>query len=154
VDGRGGPLARRDRDTREAIGQVSDEFAPERVTAAWAESLAAPVWAGRPVWVHADLSPGNLLTEDGRLTAVIDFSCLGVADPACELLVAWNLFEGESRAAFRAAMDVDDDTWLRGRGWALLVALIQLPYYLHTNPVLVAGARRVIREVLADAVSM
>jgi aminoglycoside phosphotransferase (APT) family kinase protein len=147
--GRGGPLAARDRATRQAIAQVSDEFAPDQVTAAWEESLAVPTWSGPPVWVHGDLSPGNLLVKDGRLTAVIDFSCLGVADPACESMVAWNLFEGESRTAFRAAMDVDDDTWLRGRGWALSVALIQLPYYRHTNPVMVAGARRVIREVLA-----
>ena len=43
--GRGAPLATRDRDTRQAIRQVSDEFAPERVTAAWEESLAAPVCA-------------------------------------------------------------------------------------------------------------
>jgi aminoglycoside phosphotransferase (APT) family kinase protein len=149
--GRGSPLATRDGDTRQAIGQVSAEFAPERVTAAWEESLAAPAWPGRPVWVHGDLSPGNLLVTHGRLSAVIDFSCLGVADPACDLLAAWNLFARDSRSAFRAALDVDDDTWLRGRGWALSVALLQLPYYLHTNPVMVAGARRVIGEVLADA---
>jgi aminoglycoside phosphotransferase (APT) family kinase protein len=144
---RGQPLAALDGDTRRAIAQVSDEFDPERVTFAWETSLSAPVFDGRPVWVHGDLSPGNLLVTGGELSAVIDFSCLGVGDPACELLVAWNLFDGRSREAFREAMGVDDDMWLRGRGWALLVALIQLPYYLHTNPVMVAGARRVIREV-------
>jgi hypothetical protein len=29
-------------------------------------------------------------------------------------------------------------TWARGRGWALSVALIQLPYDKHTNPALAA----------------
>jgi hypothetical protein len=37
-----------------------------------------------------------------------------------------------------------------GRGFALSKALIQLPYYHQTNPVLAASARYVIGEVLAD----
>jgi aminoglycoside phosphotransferase (APT) family kinase protein len=120
------------------------------VTAAWEESLAAPVWPGEPVWIHGDLSPGNVLVGRGRVSAVIDFACLGVGDPACDLLVAWNLFTGESREMFRAESAVDEATWLRGRGWALSVALMQLPYYVHTNPPLAANARHVIAEVLAD----
>ena len=67
-----------------------------------------------------DLSrPGNLLVAGGRLGAVIDFGCLGVGDPACELAAAWALFSGESRDVFRAALAVDDATWARGRGHAL-----------------------------------
>jgi aminoglycoside phosphotransferase (APT) family kinase protein len=50
----------------------------------------------------------------------------------------------------RAALAVDDATWARGRGWALSVGLIALPYYLSTNPVLVGIARRAIAEALAD----
>ena len=38
----------------------------------------------------------------------------------------------------------------RGRGWALSVGLIALPYYLSTNPVLAGIARRAIDEALAD----
>ena len=49
-----------------------------------------------------------------------------------------------------AALRVDDATWARGRGWALSVALIALPYYLNTNPVMVRYARRVIDAVFAD----
>jgi aminoglycoside phosphotransferase (APT) family kinase protein len=147
---RGVPLALRDAATREAIAAAGSEVDARAVTAAWAESLAAPAWDGPPVWIHGDLAPGNLLVTEGRLSAVIDFACAGVGDPACDLLVAWNLFAGQSRAAFRAEMQVDDATWLRGRGWALSVALLQLPYYLHTNPVLVASSRHVISEVLAD----
>jgi aminoglycoside phosphotransferase (APT) family kinase protein len=147
--GRGGPLIERDSDTRAAIAALDGEVDIDAVTAAWEESLAAPAWSGPSVWVHGDLAPGNLLVARGRLSAVIDFSCLTVGDPACDLQAAWNLFTGESRAAFRAEMAVDDDTWVRGRGWALSVALIQLPYYLHTNPRLVANSRHVIREVAA-----
>jgi aminoglycoside phosphotransferase (APT) family kinase protein len=148
--GRGVPLAWRDRVTREAIAALAGEIDTDAAAAAWDESLAAPAWSGKPVWIHGDLAPGNLLVAQGRLSAVIDFACLGVADPACDLQIAWNLFSGESRAAFRAELGVDEDSWRRGRGWALSVALIQLPYYLHTNPALVASSRHVIGEVLAD----
>jgi aminoglycoside phosphotransferase (APT) family kinase protein len=81
---------------------------------------------------------------------VIDFAALAVGDPACDLQPAWNLLSGESRAAFHSHSHVDDATWLRGRGWALSVALIALPYYLTTNPVIVADSRQVVAEVLAD----
>ena len=64
--------------------------------------------------MHGDLLPGNLLVLDGRLSAVIDFGGLNVGDPACDLQAAWNLFEGDSRARYRAELQVDDASWLRG----------------------------------------
>lgn len=114
---------------------------------------AAPAWDRPPVWVHGDLGAqgaGNLLAVDGRLSAVIDFGTLGVGDPACELIVAWSLYEGAARDAFRAELSVDAATWARGRGWALSVALVALPYSQDTNPVIAAGSRNVIETVLAD----
>lgn len=54
-----------------------------------------------------------------------------------------------ARDTFRDAVDVDDATWMRGRGWALSMALIQLPYYRTTNPIISANARYVINEILA-----
>jgi aminoglycoside phosphotransferase (APT) family kinase protein len=120
------------------------------VTAAWDEALGAPEWSGPPVWLHADLMPGNLLVAEGRLSAVIDFGTLGVGDPSCDLIPAWNLLTADTREVFRAGLDVDDATWARGRGKALSMALIQLPYYWDTNPGMAANARYVIREVLTD----
>jgi aminoglycoside phosphotransferase (APT) family kinase protein len=61
---------------------------------------------------------------------------------------AWNLLPGSARDRFRDAVDVDDATWSRGRGWALAMAIIQLPYYRYTNPIISANARHVIREIL------
>jgi aminoglycoside phosphotransferase (APT) family kinase protein len=66
-------------------------------------------------------------------------------------MIGWNLFTAETRGVFRAVLAVDDATWERGRGWALSQALIFIPYYLDTNPVGVAIARRTINEVLADS---
>ena len=145
--GRGEPLARRDSRTREAI-QALGGLDTKAVTSAWDAALEAPEWQGPPVWIHGDLLPGNLLAIKGRLTAVIDFGGLGVSDPACDLMVAWTLFSGESRDVFRAALSVDDATWARGRGWALFWALISIPNYVNTNPAGVRYAWQTIDEIL------
>jgi aminoglycoside phosphotransferase (APT) family kinase protein len=148
--GRGVPLARRDADTRTAIDALAGMVDTDAVTAVWDAALRAPEWPGPPVWLHSDLAPGNLLIVDGRLSAVIDFAGVGVGDPAGDLPVAWNLLPAEARDVLHATLQVDDATWERGRGWALSIALIQLPYYHRTNPVLAAGARHTIAEILAD----
>jgi aminoglycoside phosphotransferase (APT) family kinase protein len=122
----------------------------EAATAAWEAALRASAWHRPPVWIHGDLSSGNPLTVRGRLSGVIDFGGLGVGDPACDLIVAWNLFSAETRDVFRAALQVDEATWARGRGGALSVSLINLPYCESTNPAIVASATHTIDEVLAD----
>jgi aminoglycoside phosphotransferase (APT) family kinase protein len=147
---RGVPLAMRDTPTRAAIADLGGTLDAAAVTAAWEAALQAPTWPGPHVWIHGDLQSGNLLAVQGGLSAVIDFGCLGVGDPACDLIVAWNLLSAETRDVFRAALPVDNATWARGRGWALSVGLIALPYYQSTNPVLAGIARYAIDEVLAD----
>jgi aminoglycoside phosphotransferase (APT) family kinase protein len=151
---RGEPLARRDEATRAAIASLAREIDADAVTAAWEAALQAPEWERLPVWVHGDLDSRNVLVERGRLCAVIDFGCLGVGDPACDVMVAWKLLSAETRELFRDALSVDEATWARGRGWALSQALMALGYYtLETNPVLVREARRWLAEVLADHAS-
>ncbi len=147
---RGVPLAPRDAATRTAIAELDGMIDTEAATAAWDAALAAPVWEGPPTWIHGDLQSGNLLVVDGRLNAVIDFGTMGVGDPACDMLVAWTLFTADARAAYRAAVQVDDATWARGRGWALSFGVGALSYYKVTNPTLAGIARHAIAEVLGD----
>jgi len=147
---RGEPLAMRDTRTRDAIAILRGTFDADAMTAVWNAAIEAPAWHGPPVWLHGDLQSGNLLAVQGRLNAVIDFGCLGVGDPACDVMVAWLYLSAETRDVFRAVLQVDDATWARGRGWALSVGLIALPYYQSTNPVLAGIARRAIDEALAD----
>ncbi|RMF76469.1 MAG: aminoglycoside phosphotransferase family protein, partial [Chloroflexi bacterium] len=126
---RGVPLVMRDADTRAAIDSLHGIIDTDAASAAWDAALNTPAWNNPPVWIHGDLQSGNLLAQNGRLSAVIDFGGLAVGDPACDLQVAWNLFDVEARAVFRDAVSVDEATWARGRGWALSVGLIALPYY-------------------------
>jgi aminoglycoside phosphotransferase (APT) family kinase protein len=146
---RGGPLEREDEETRAAIVQLEGWIDTETALAAWESALASEP-ASSSAWVHADLMPSNLLLADGRLAAVIDFATAGVGDPACDLIPAWNLLPASARQTFRDALDVDDAAWNRGRGRALSMALIQLPYYRETNKGIAANAQHVIDEVLTD----
>ena len=70
--------------------------------------------------------PGNLLVQSGTLAGVIDWGGLGLGDPACDLMVAWNLLPAGARDVFRAELGVDDATWARGRGLALWTGLLGL----------------------------
>ncbi len=146
---RGVPLKTRDKVTRESIATLKDTIDTNAAFAVWEEALQALEWNNKPVWFHGDLLIGNLLFERGRLSAVIDFGGLGVGDPACDLMIAWSLFSGESRKVFREALKVDDATWARGRGQALSQTVIFIPYYLNTNPIGVGYARKMIKEILA-----
>ncbi|HEV7134276.1 MAG TPA: aminoglycoside phosphotransferase family protein [Gaiellaceae bacterium] len=147
---RGGPLVENDESVRVSIAKLGDRIDGEAALRAWEESLDAAPWDGDECWVHGDLLPGNLLVVDGRLSAVIDFGCLNVGDPACDLQPAWNVFAGDSRARFRSELDADDASWLRGRGWALAQAVVALPYYWDTNPGMIRQASHALAEVLAD----
>lgn len=146
---RGGPLAIYDAQARQAIATLAGAIDGATATAVWEAALEA-TWLGSPVWLHGDVSAGNLLVTKRRLSAVIDFGCMAVGDPACDLTIAWTLLTGESREAFRAALPLDSDTWSRGRGWALWKALITLADYINTNPVEAGKARRVIDAVIAE----
>jgi aminoglycoside phosphotransferase (APT) family kinase protein len=130
---RGVLLATRDAPVRTAIASLRGEIDVGAVTAAWEAALRVSEWQRPPVWLHGDIDSRNLLVDQGRLSAVIDFGCLAVGDPTCDLMVAWTLLSAETRDTFRAALSVDDATWARGRGWPLSWALIALPYYLETN---------------------
>jgi aminoglycoside phosphotransferase (APT) family kinase protein len=155
--GRGVPLRDREEVTRTSLARVRDlvdagQIAVDTaaVSRAWEAALRAPVWKDAPVWIHADITPGNVLVDNGRLNAVIDFGALGVGDPACDLLVAWNLLSADTRRVFRETLGVDDAQWERGRGWAVSVALVALPYYHVRNPALAANSLRVLEQVLSE----
>ena len=146
---RGTPIRGLDEHVRRAIEECGDRIDAAAVTAAWDDCVAAPDWAGDPVWIHGDLMPGNLLVRDRRLSAVIDWGALGVGDPAPDLAPAWYTVPAE-REELREAVGYDDDTWRRARGWALAPALTGIPYYRDTVPAFAERGLRTIAAVLAD----
>jgi len=146
---RGGALTTYDAEVREAIGILERRIDTKAATTIW-EAALRTTWDKSPVWIHGDISVGNLLAQDGQLRAVIDFGMLGVGDPACDLSIAWTLFRGRSREVFRAMLPLDSGTWIRGRAWTLWKALIVEAGLSRTNAVEWAQPRHVIDEVLHE----
>ena len=129
---RGVPLAHRDDTVRARLagGRVPGAA---RLRAVWERALAASVWSGPNVWLHGDLHPANLLlVSSGSLTAVVDFGDVTAGDPATDLATAWLTFDEHGRRVFRdeierrrrvdGVAEVDEATWDRARGWALVIA--------------------------------
>ncbi|QEO09191.1 aminoglycoside phosphotransferase family protein [Protaetiibacter larvae] len=115
---RGVPLAARDEAMRTRL-------APHPVLlAAWTDALAAPPWAGPPLWLHGDLHPGNVLVDGATVTAVIDFGDITAGDPAADLSAGWLFFTAAGRERFRAQLGAryDAASWRRARGWAAAFA--------------------------------
>ena len=146
---RGGSLLTYDEESRSAVAALAGKVDCDRANAVWQAATQAR-WTARPVWVHGDLSLGNLLMAGGRLCAVIDFGQMCVGDPACDLAIAWTLFRGESREAFKLTLALDADTWSRGRAWALWKAIIVAAGMAETNAVEAQQCWQTIEEVLAD----
>jgi len=147
---RGVSLAVRDNFTRKSILELAEVIDSKKAMSLWEDALRLPEWQNPLVWIHGDLHYGNLLAYKGELSAVIDFGAMRCGDPACDLMTAWNLFNSEIRITFRDSLNIDEPTWLRGRAWALSVAVHTLPYYKDSNPFLANLSLYTINEVLSD----
>lgn len=146
--GRGIALEQRDPEIRSWLEKFDGDPA---VTLEWERALAAPPWAGPPVWHHGDLDVRNWLVRDGRIRAVIDWEAMGVGDPACDVMVAWKLHSADARETFRRYLPTDDATWERARGWVLSQAVAILAYYTpENNPTLYREAEAWLALVLSD----
>ena len=150
---RGVPLAHRDDAVRARLagGRIPGAA---RLVRVWERALAASVWNGPPVWLHGDLHPHNLLlAPSGSLVAVVDFGDVTAGDPATDLATAWLTFDAGSRRIFRAELEarrgVDEATWDRARGWALVIASAVVE---RTGPTGAFGrvAAYVLEQVLLD----
>jgi aminoglycoside phosphotransferase (APT) family kinase protein len=109
----------RDEQTQAAISALDGVIDVAAAREVWEAARHAPP-ADSPTWIHGDVSPSNLLVVDGRLSAVIDFGCSGIGDPAFDLEVAWDLLSHESRAIFRTQLGLDcrvgERPWLEALG--------------------------------------
>ncbi|MCP4962861.1 MAG: aminoglycoside phosphotransferase family protein [Actinomycetia bacterium] len=129
--GRGAPLADRDTIARERIGQTVVEADRGTALALWQRCLDAPEWSSEPQLLHGDLHPLNVVVDDERVVAIIDFGDICSGDPACDMAIAWMLPDRECTDALRHSLAAgggaaDDNTWARAKGWALVFAVTYL----------------------------
>ena len=128
---------------------LRDIINSDKVIKLW-EKAAATKWEKPPVWIHGDLAPENFLIKDGSLSAVIDFGGCSIGDPACDLVIAFTFFKGKSREIFKKQVNLDENTWLRAKAWALWKAGFELTHIEDKSSSKAIEQIRIINEVLND----
>ena len=146
---RGGPLRALDDRVHWWLGQANGLVDERAVLRLWDECLAGADDGVRPVLVHGDLIPGNLLVAGGRLTAVLDWGGIGAGDPAQDLDPAWSVLDPAGAAALRGDLEVDEASWLRARGFALEQAIGAVIYYTPRRHPLGAVMQRTLERLLS-----
>ncbi|MBQ1443665.1 MAG: aminoglycoside phosphotransferase family protein [Renibacterium sp.] len=149
---RGVPLRRRDRAFRHRM-ETLDTAHSAQIIAVWEEVLEIPEWQYEPFWIHGDLHSANILVQQQRISAIIDFGDMAGGDPAVDLAAGWILFDAEARSRFEqevgAALGPDPALWQRARGWALNLGTALLANS-DDNPQFRALGDHVVNAVLAD----
>lgn len=146
---RGCHLSVYDKDARRDIEKLNDIIDADKALALWEKTLSSK-WAYKPIWVHGDIATGNILMQKKELTAVIDFGCMGIGDPACDLVIAWTFFDGKARRVFKDSIGLDSGTWSRARGWALWKANFELSKIMDKSSVEAVRKIEIIKDILAD----
>jgi aminoglycoside phosphotransferase (APT) family kinase protein len=138
-----------DAETRMLIYKLKNFINVDKATSLWEVAISSK-WGKDPVWVHGDISSGNILLKDNKLSAVIDFGCMGIGDPACDLTIAWTFFKNKSREVFKNSIGLDPNTWSRARGWALWKALYELSQLEDKSSTKAIEQKRIIHDVLSE----
>ena len=139
-----------DRAVRTNLPLLKPDYDIDELLTVWEGICDAPEYDGEAVWIHGDLHPGNLLVDDEKIVAIVDFGLSGVGDPACDLMCAWTVLDQPSRAIFQEHLSAELATWERAKGWAFSMGVLGYPYYRQTDPNFAAIAKRALDEVLKD----
>lgn len=106
---RGGLLKVYNDETINALDNLENIFPTKELRKVCEKALESK-WNRKPVWVHGDVAVGNLLVNNGEISAVIDFGILGTGDPACDYVMTWTFFDKKSRDIFKQKLMYDDET--------------------------------------------
>jgi aminoglycoside phosphotransferase (APT) family kinase protein/RimJ/RimL family protein N-acetyltransferase len=129
------------------IHELSGIINSDKAIALWRQACKTR-WNRAPVWIHGDFASGNILIKNSKLSGIIDFGGMAVGDPACDLVIAWTFLNGKSREIFKESMELDSDTWLRAKAWALWKATYELCQMQNKNSHSAYIQKRIINEIL------
>lgn len=140
-----GSLERLER-LRAAPGEIGDiDQLVNRLELAAAIPIDTP-----PVWLHGDLHARNVLSDHGRVVAVIDWGDICTGDPATDLAAVWNLFEPSVHARFWTAYgEISPATRRRAAGWAITFGLMLWSSHHVANPAFADLGLTTLRRVAA-----
>ncbi|OAM01709.1 aminoglycoside phosphotransferase family protein [Wolbachia endosymbiont of Dactylopius coccus] len=147
---RGDHVSVYDTEVRSSIKELQGFIDARTIMSFWEKAISSR-WSKNPVWIHGDFASGNILVKDACVAAIIDFGCMAVGDPACDLVIAWTLLDSESRRIFKSHLCLDPDTWARASGWALWKALITITLLNKDKTIPeVVKQKEIIDEILND----
>jgi aminoglycoside phosphotransferase (APT) family kinase protein len=146
---RGDHISVYDKGAREQIAALKHEIETDKANALWTEASKTE-WEKVPVWVHGDFAIGNILMHHNKLSAIIDFGCMGIGDPACDLVIAWTFLEDKAREIFIHELNLNEDTWLRAKAWALWKATFELYHIKDKNNQIAFLQKKIIASVLNE----
>ena len=148
-NGRGGDLRSHDKWMEVCFERSQQLLDVSRLRRLWARLRELPR-ESPDVMTHGDLTPGNVLVGDGRLSGILDVGGLGPADPALDLVSAWHLLDTRPRELLREDLRCDGLLWERGKAWAFEQAMGAVWYYRLSNPPMSRMGRRTLERILGD----
>lgn len=134
---------------RQLAAQEAFAMDLDEVERTWRDVTSVPDPVVDEVLLHGDLRSANLVANHGKLAGVIDFGALSIGNPTAEHAAVWQL-PGQARHACRERLAIDDDTWHRARGWAMLISLLAMPYYWTSWPQFARSGIGTINTVLSE----
>lgn len=148
-NGRGGHLPDHDEWTEICLRESAGLLDVARLRDIWAELRTLPE-VDSDCMCHGDLTPANVLVNDGRLAGVLDGGGFAAADPALDLVSAWHLLDDGPRQVLRDALGCSDVQWRRGMAWAYQQSMGLVWYYAESNPIMSAWGRRTLDRLIAS----
>lgn len=151
-DHRGVNLSLRAEDLEKRLNSIKSELKSDytRLINIWNEALNAPT-SNHNTWIHGDLHPRNVLVNNGRLSAIIDWGDITSGDVATDLASIWMLFDEQSTRlkAFKH-YGGNDGLLARTKGWVIYFATVFLHSGLVDNPRHVTIGKRAFKCLLED----
>ena len=146
------PLSDKAELTNERLTRLSSHpTVTESVRKAWRAVLHLKAPRQRR-WIDGDLHARNVLVQDGRISAIIDWGDICGGDVATDLAAVWSLFgDQETRHQFFLDYDADRNTRLRAMGWAVFFGAVLLDTGLVSSPRQAALGETILRRVGSDA---
>jgi aminoglycoside phosphotransferase (APT) family kinase protein len=133
------------------LAESRPELIDGRLLAAWEAAKATEIDlpAG---WIHGDLHARNVITDQGRLSGVIDWGDMARGDPATDLYGLWMLFpDPAARAeALTAYGGISEATRRRAHGWGIAIGAVIVEAGAQDDPGLMAMGETVLRAVRAE----
>jgi aminoglycoside phosphotransferase (APT) family kinase protein len=146
-DGRGGDLLAHDEWVEDCFDRSEHLLDVRPLRLLWSRFRSLPR-KDPDKMTHGDLISGNVLVSNDRLVGVIDVGGFGPADPALDLMGAWNLCESGPRQTLRRMLGCDDLQWERGKAWAFEQAMGAVWYYVDSNPTMSQMGLRTLNRIL------